>query len=127
MNVPNKDVRFLQAQSDIFLEMLTFGWFGANAREAMMLGKPVICYIRPVWLESVRQELPDYAKELPIVSATPDTVEEVLLDLIANPEKRRAIGQRGRAFAEKWHSAEAGGCRFDKIYSNLLRGNSLLR
>jgi len=121
--IPNRDVRFLQAQADIFLDMLTFGWFGANVREAMMLGKPVICFVRPEWLESLRQEIPDYAKELPVVSATPDTVEEVLLDLIANPEKRREIGQRGREFAVKWHSAEAGGRRFDEIYGKLLQGN----
>ena len=125
--MPNKEIRFLQAQSDIFLDMLTYGWFGAMAREGMMLGKPVICYIRPEWLESVRQEIPDYAAELPIISATPDTVEEILRDLIANPEKRREIGQRSREFAVKWHSAEAGGRRFDKIYSKLLQGNSLLR
>ena len=125
--IPNKEVRFLQAQADIFLEMLTYGWFGANVREAMLLGKPVICYIRPEWLESLRQELPDYAAELPIISATPDTVEGILRDLIANPEKRHEIGQRGREFAVKWHSAEAGGRRFDEIYSRLLQGDPLLR
>ena len=124
--IPNKEVRFIQAQADIILEMLTFGWFGANAREAMMLGKPVICYIRPEWLESVRQEIPDYAAELPIISATPQTIETVLRDLIANPEKRQKVGERGRAFALKWHSAEAGGRRFNKIYSKLLQGDPLL-
>lgn len=118
--IPNKEVRYLQAQADIFLDMLTYGWFGATAREAMMLGKPVICYIRPEWLESVRKELPAYADELPIVSATPDTVEEVLSDLIANPDKRRRIGELGRVFAVKWHSADAGGRRMDEIYSTLL-------
>jgi hypothetical protein len=125
--IPNKEVRFLQAQADIFLEMLTYGWFGANAREAMMLGKTVVCYIRPEWLESVREEIPDYAEELPIISATPATIEGVLRDLIANPEKRLEIGQRSRAFAVKWHSAEAGGHRFDEIYSKLLRDDPLLR
>jgi glycosyltransferase involved in cell wall biosynthesis len=125
--IPNREVRFLQAQADIFLEMLTYGWFGANAREAMFLGKPVICYIRPEWLESVREELPDYARELPIVSATPQNVEEILRDLILNPEKRREIGVRSRLFAVKWHSAEAGGRRFDEIYSGLLRGEPMLR
>lgn len=118
--IPNVDVRSLQVQADIFLDMLTYGWFGATAREAMMLGKPVICYIRPEWLESVRRELPAYADELPIVSATPDTVEAVLRDLIANPEKRRKIGDLGRAFAIKWHSADAGGRRMDDVYSTLL-------
>ena len=125
--IPNKNVRFLQAQADIFLDMLTFGWFGANVREAMMLAKPVICFIRPEWLESVREELPEYADELPIVSATPQTVESVLRDLIAHPERRREIGLRSRAFALKWHSASAAGKRFDQIYSALLVGDPLLR
>lgn len=125
--VPNLDVRFLQMQSDIVLEMLTYGWFGANAREAMMLGKPVICYIRPEWLESVREEIPDYAAELPVISATPQTVEGILRDLIANPEKRREIGARSRAFALKWHSKEAAGRRYDQIYSALIKGEPLLR
>ncbi len=118
--IPNKEVRFLQAQADIFLDMLTYGWFGANAREAMMLGKPVICYLRPEWLESMRAERPDYVDELPVISATPHTVEAILRDLIADKGKREAIGRRSREFAVKWHSAEAAGRRFDAIYKELL-------
>jgi glycosyltransferase involved in cell wall biosynthesis len=118
--IPNKEVRYLQAQADIFLDMLTYGWFGANAREAMMLGKPVICFLRPEWLESARQEIPDYIDELPIISATPQTVESILRDLIDNKEKRLEIGRRSREFAVKWHSAEAGALRFDQIYRQLL-------
>jgi hypothetical protein len=124
--IPNKEVRFLQVQADIFLDMLTFGWFGANAREAMMLGKPVICYIRPEWLESLRKEIPEYADDLPIISATPYTIEAVLCDLIVNPEKRREIGERSRQFALKWHSAEAGGRRLSSIYEGLLKGDPQL-
>lgn len=127
VGVPNRNVRYIQAQADIFLEMLSFGWFGANAREAMMLGKPVVCFIRPEWLEQLRDEIPDYAKELPIVDATPDTVEFVLRDLIANPEKRREIGRKSRDFAVKWHSAGGAGRRFDEIYAKLLRGDAQLR
>lgn len=118
--VTNKELRYTQVQVDIVLEMLTFGWFGANAREAMMLGKPVICFMRPEWLESVRQEIPDYVDELPIVSATPQTIETVLRDLIDNKEKRIEIGRASREFAVKWHSAEAGGKRLNQIYGELL-------
>jgi hypothetical protein len=118
--IPNMEVRYLQAQADIFLDMLTYGWFGANAREAMMLGKPVICFLRPEWLDSMRQEIPEYVDELPIVSATPQTVGTILRELIADKEKCMEIGRRGREFAVKWHSAEAGASRFDKIYSQLL-------
>ncbi len=118
--VPNKEVRYLQMQSDIVLEMLTYGWFGTNVREAMMLAKPVICFLRPEWLESLRREIPQYVDELPIISAAPETVEEILRDLIGNRQKRLEIGARSREFALKWHSSTAAGRRFDEIYSALL-------
>jgi glycosyltransferase involved in cell wall biosynthesis len=121
-SVPNEELRYYQAQADIVVDMLTFGMFGANVREAMMLGKPVVCYLRPEWMEQMRREVPAYVDELPIVSATPDTVEEVLADLVANPEKRREIGRRSRQFAAKWHSPAAAARRFDVIYRNLLAG-----
>jgi hypothetical protein len=119
-NVPNRDLRFYQVQADIFVDMLTYGFFGATAREAMMLGKPVVCYLRPEWLDSMRAEIPEYVDELPIVSATPDTIRAVLIDLIENPERRAEIGRRGREFAVKWHSSRAAARRFDEIYSELL-------
>ncbi|MBA3771235.1 MAG: glycosyltransferase [Ramlibacter sp.] len=125
--VPNREVRFVQAQADIFLEMLTFGWFGANAREAMMLGKPVICYIRPEWLQSLREEVPGYADELPIVHATPDTAGAVLLDLLADEGKRRDIGRRSREFMLRWHSSQVAAVHFDEIYRRLVQGDPLLR
>ncbi len=87
-----------------------------------MLGKPAVCFLRPEWLESMRREVPDYVDELPVVSATPHTVYDVLKDLIDHPKKRLEIGQRSREFAVKWHSAEAGARRFDQIYTELLRG-----
>ncbi|RMD61697.1 glycosyltransferase family 1 protein, partial [Candidatus Parcubacteria bacterium] len=77
-DVPNKQFRYYQAQADIVVDMLTFGWFGANVREALMMGKPAVCFLRPEWLESVRQQLPEYVDELPVVNATPATVYEVL-------------------------------------------------
>lgn len=125
--VPNREIRFLQVQADVVLEMLTFGWFGANAREAMMLGKPVVCFIRPEWLASLREELPEYADELPIVQATPETVEVVLLDLLSDAAKRKDIGRRSRDFMLRWHASTAAAAHFDRIYSRMLAGDLLLR
>lgn len=119
-NIPNKEVRFYQAQADIVVDMLSVGFFGANVREALMLGKPAICYLRPEWLESMRRGIPDYVDELPVISATPETIHDVLVDLIRNPKKRAEIGRRSREFSVKWHSAEAGAKRMDRIYSDLL-------
>ena len=117
----NLDVRYYQAQSDIVCDMLTFGFFGANVREALMLGKPVVCYLRPEWLESIRREQPEFVAELPVVSATPETVEAVLTDLVKNPEKRRDLGRRGREFALKWYSAKNAATVFDRIYTDLIK------
>ncbi len=126
-NVPNKEIRFYQAQADIVLDMLTYGFFGANGREALMLGKPFVSFLRPEWLESMREEIPEYVDELPVVSATPETIYEVLKDLLDHPEKRAEIGRRSREFAVKWHSSDAGAVHFDRIYQSLLRGNAELR
>lgn len=125
--VPNREARFLQLQADVVLEMTGFGWFGASAREAMMLGKPVICFIRPEWLESLAQEVPDYARDLPIVNATPGTVQDVLRDLLASPDKRAEIGRRSREFMLHWHSSEAAARRFEDIYARLIAGDPLYR
>ena len=121
-DIPNKEVRFYQAQADIVVDMLTVGWFGANVREALMLGKPAVCYLRPEWLETVRRDIPDYVNELPVISATPDTIYDVMVDLINNPQKRLAIGRKSREFAVKWHSSKVGAIRLDKIYKELLDG-----
>ncbi|MBV8271292.1 MAG: glycosyltransferase [Cupriavidus sp.] len=126
-NVPNKEIRFYQAQADIVLDMLTYGFFGANGREALMLGKPFVCFVRPEWLDSMRDEIPEYVDELPVISATPETVYDVLKDLLDNPEKRAEIGRRSRAFAVKWHSADSGAVHFDRVYQSLLRGNAEFR
>ena len=68
----------------------------------------------------MRREIPDYIDELPVVSATPDTVEDVLKELVGDPERRRELGERSRQFALKYHSAEAGARRMDQIYRELL-------
>lgn len=121
-DVPNKILRYYQSQADIFVDMLTYGFLGANIREGLMLGKPCVCYLRPVWLEQMKQEIPEYVNELPIVNANPNNIREVLIDLITHPEKRKEIGKKSREFAVKWHSSDNAAIVFDKIYSDLING-----
>lgn len=124
-DVPNTKLRYYQAQADIVLDMLTYGFFGANVREGMMLGKPTICYLRPEWLDQMRAEIPEYVEELPVVSATPETVYSVLKGLIENPGKRREIGRRSRIFAEKWHASDKAAVHFDKVFREIIANEPL--
>jgi glycosyltransferase involved in cell wall biosynthesis len=43
-----------------------------------------------------------------------------VVELLDDPERRRELGEAGREFALKWHSAQAGARRLDAIYSELL-------
>ena len=85
-----------------------------------MLGKPVICFLCPAWLESVRREIPEYVDELPVVNATPDSVYDILKDLIEDAGKRAEIGRRSRAFAEKWHASDRAAEHFDRLFHDIL-------
>ncbi|MEZ5123712.1 MAG: hypothetical protein R2736_19425 [Solirubrobacterales bacterium] len=121
-DVPNLQLRYYQAQADVFVDMLTAGFFGATAREGLMLGKPVVCYLSPVFLEQMRREIPQYVDELPVISATPDTVRDVLTDLMDDPERRAEIGRRSREFAVKWHGSRAAARAWDRVYREVLDG-----
>ncbi|PPJ63032.1 glycosyl transferase family 1 [Cuspidothrix issatschenkoi] len=122
-NMKNKEVRYIQAQADIIVDQLNLGRYGATARECMMLGKPVICYINPYELKQGHQLA--CQDEFPLVSATEETVYDVLKDLALNQEKRLNIGQKSREYAIKWHSADACAQRYEKVYDALMAGKSL--
>lgn len=72
------DAMQLMAGADMFLDQFVLGDFGVAALEAMALGKPVVCYIKP----SLAAE---YPADLPIVKATRETLTETLRQLLTNP------------------------------------------
>ncbi|HET6891480.1 MAG TPA: glycosyltransferase, partial [Pyrinomonadaceae bacterium] len=116
----NKQVRYSQAQADIIVDQLNYGRYGATAREGMMLGKPVICYINA---HEMRPQLElACLRECPLISATEDTVYATLKVLLANRVLRHDIGKAGRRYAMKWHSADACAERYEKVYDRLLAG-----
>lgn len=120
-DVPNKVLRYYMAQADVVADMLTYGFFGANVREALMMGKPVICYLRPEWMESMSKEIPEFVEEMPIISATPETVKATIEDLMINEEKRLEIGRKSRQFAEKWFASDVSSKKADKFFTSLLQ------
>jgi glycosyltransferase involved in cell wall biosynthesis len=115
---PNTEARFIQAQADIIVDQLNYGRYGATAREAMMLGKPTICFMHPD--EPATAAELDSIRTCPLVSASEASVYDALKALLSSPERRTALGREGREFALRWHSAAACAERFERVYDGLM-------
>jgi hypothetical protein len=87
--------------ADIVLDQFRIGSYGVAAVEAMAAGRIVVGHVLPTVRESVRELT---GRELPVVEADPTTLERVLLDLIANPDRSRATALEGVDFVHDVHS-----------------------
>jgi len=104
--------RDIYSKADIIVDQLMLGAHGLFAVEGMALGKPVICYIR----EDLRKK---YPADLPLISAHPDNIYQVLGKLLRDPKLRRRIGKKGRVYAEKYHDAEKISQELIDLYEDL--------
>jgi len=83
-------------QADLIIDQILTGSYGVFAVESMAMGKPVICWISDFMKEK-------YPKELPIISANPDNIEEKIEYAIKNKDILKDIGIKSRSYAEKYH------------------------
>lgn len=123
-DVSNKDLRYYIAQSDIVVDQLRYGWFGAQSREALSMGKPVIANIYYPWLEKMQSRLPDY--NLPIVHSDEKSIYDVLKSLVTDDEMRKITGKKSRDFALKWLDCKVVSGILDKQWTALINGQRLL-
>lgn len=108
----HQETKQLLSKADIVIDQLRIGACGYITVEAMALGKPVICYIREDLLEK-------YPKEFPIINATPDTITNVLKELINKPNQWDKIGKQGRRYVDEFHNINKTTNRYIEIYSKL--------
>ncbi|WP_405056009.1 glycosyltransferase [Kribbella sp. NBC_01505] len=100
------DMPAVYGDADIVIDQFRIGNYGVAACEAMAAGRIVVSYVS----KDVRDRVTDATGlELPIVQATPDTLEDVLLGLIAEPERAREIAARGPVFVEEVHDGRRSG------------------
>ena len=96
--VPNKFLKYYQAQADIAIDQLKDGWHGQTGVECMALGKPIIVFYPEEILK-----LHPAPSEVPFINATVSTIEEVLENAINNPEKMKEIGRKTKEYCKKYH------------------------
>jgi glycosyltransferase involved in cell wall biosynthesis len=109
--------------ADIVVDQLVSGWYGGIAVEAMALAKPVVARIAP---EDLARVPADFAAELPVVPADVASVESVLRGLLqAQQRERQELGQRGRAFVERWHDPRVVAQTTTDAYASALRRRAM--
>ena len=112
-NTPRRDALRLMEKADLCIDQLIAGGHDINALEAMALGKPVICYIKPSMVSN-------YPADIPIVNANQDNLEEVLEPLMLDGVLRHELGRQGRAYVEKYHDARKVGQQLVTVYEDVI-------
>jgi len=112
-NKSNNEVREAFKHADLLIDQLLLGWYGTVAVEAMVLGIPVMSYIRT---EDLKYVPADLVKDLPIININPDTVYEILKAFLTDKKRMLLdIGQKGRKFVEKWHDPNKIALELNKL------------
>ena len=97
---------------DVVIAELVSGAYGLAALEAMAMGKPVICYLKPSLVSK-------FPADCAIVNANPGNLADVLGRLLSDGALRNRVGRDSRAYVEKHHDALALAKDLLKIYEGL--------
>lgn len=119
-DVPSTMIKYYQAQADIVVDQLRYGRYGANARECLMLGRPVVG-----WIDGRQEDRDDVHPALracPIVNANVDTITDQLRKLVKDRRLREDVGLQSRKFAIQWHGADVCAERFERIIDRIKQG-----
>ena len=97
------------SKADIHIDQLIYGWYGTISAEAMAIGTPVVCFIRP--------DLEKFAKNLPIFRAEKTNLAEKLDELIHNLKLKRRLSLAGKEYVHKVHDAPQVSKKILDIYN----------
>ena len=109
--VPWGGLRDLMAECDVFVDQVFMGWYGMVSVEAMALERPALAYMRP--------DFEARAVGCPIVRTSIETLAEDLAALLDDAPRRRALGERGRAWVEKEHEAHVIARQLLELYHEI--------
>ncbi len=116
--MPHEELLKTMGQADIIIDQLLVGWYGGQAVEALALGKTVLSYIHPPYLELV-----EFGGEIPIINTNSWSLENDLETIINSPQTRRALAEKGPKFARKYHDSAKIADEYLAIYEAALLGH----
>ena len=98
--VPSEEMPRLYASADIVLDQFALGIYSTTTIETMAAGRLAVAHLS----EHVRDHIRAVTGlEPPIVEATPDTLEAVIHEIVANPEQYRQLASRGPEYVAAVH------------------------
>jgi len=114
--LPHEAAVEVYRRADIVVDQLNAGWYGIFALEAMALGKPVVTSLNA---EAVRRTEEAFRVEVPIVSATAESLVDALRRLVESPEERARRAAASRRYVEAVHDDERVADRLVALYDGL--------
>lgn len=101
--LPHSIALNLYKHIDVLLEQFVIGWYGLQACEFALMGKPSVVYIRTSDGPPLIPD--DLWRDIPFIRSTGDTLHETIIDICnMSHDILYDIGKRSIAFVEKYHS-----------------------
>lgn len=105
------DIRPYLAQAAVAISTVRYGVGIQNkVLEAMAMGTPVVC--SPQACSALKAQP---GQDI-LVGDTPDAIAHHILDLLAKPEKRRALGRAGQRYVETRHTWSGAAAVLEELY-----------
>ena len=86
--------------ADIVLDQFRLGDYGVAACEALAAGRIVVGHVSPAVRDAV---LVRTGHSLPVVESRGGDIERTLTDILADPDRARALAEEGTAFVREVH------------------------
>jgi glycosyltransferase involved in cell wall biosynthesis len=112
--MPAAEARRRFGVATVVVDQLHMGWHGLFAVEAMALGKPVLCYIRP--------DLRDHRPGMPVVPTTRETLVDDLRALHDDAGRVQRLGVAGIEYAGREHGLDRISARLAELYESRVLG-----
>lgn len=117
---PNEKVLAGISRADVVIDQLIIGWYALFAIEAMAMGTPVVCFLRPDLLRLYTDCGLLEEGEVPLINADVHEIKRVLRDLASTDRDHlMELGRRSQDYVRRHHSLEEVGRVFDAINRSL--------
>jgi hypothetical protein len=107
--VPNERVLELFKSSHLVADQFIAGFHGYTALEAMALARPVLCFLR-------NDSMMIDPATCPIINTRPEQVYDTLKKCLEGGIDLASLGERGRAYIDRYYSLEAVAARLGRLY-----------